>query len=577
MSKNKKDQIVYLLKIYVPLILVILVGCSLLVFEQFSIETETKKTREREIASKNLELIEEDISNLTEDIKVLGTYSEVNTLAEQQTQTSSAAFINKNPSSYESLAKAFNLFSEHKKQYFQIRYIDNNGNEIVKIENTGNRPIITDPGKLQNKKTRNYFIQGMKLSHEQIFLSRLDLNTENGMIQNPKTPTIRAVTPVIDSNNNKKGVLVLNYRAQKILSDAKFNSASRFSEIFLLNSNGYWLLGLHPDQEWGFQIMNRQQANFGNHEPSLWNTILAQTNGNEPVLQNTVDSGVYTFGIIKPSTLNKNKTEIFSQEKFWLTGSYHSYENLTTETIALARNVSIIGAILIITLGVILNQWTKTRLAQHKNNKKIRNFNEVLLLTNKILRHDLANKFTSIKLAADIHTENHEEIEVLNMIKHSSEEGIDIIKGMKSLEKITNDETGLVDIELLPLLKKLKQRIKTPITINGEETTVKADDALYSVFNNLAENAIRHGKTDKIHIDVKTDEKNVIIKFKDFGTGIPFTIKDKLFNEGFSFGESGNTGIGLYIVKKTIERYGGEVTVEENEPHGAIFKITLQK
>ena len=33
-------------------------------------------------------------------------------------------------------------------------------------------------------------------------------------------------------------------------------------------------------------------------------------------------------------------------------------------------------------------------------------------------------------------------------------------------------------------------------------------------------------------------------------------MKARVFQEGFNFGEYGNTGFGLYIVKKTMERYG---------------------
>lgn len=63
----------------------------------------------------------------------------------------------------------------------------------------------------------------------------------------------------------------------------------------------------------------------------------------------------------------------------------------------------------------------------------------------------------------------------------------------------------------------------------------------------------------------------------DNGTGIPDKIKDKVFNEGFFHGQTGNTGIGLHIVRKTIERYGGSISVEDNEPSGTIFKINLKK
>ena len=66
------------------------------------------------------------------------------------------------------------------------------------------------------------------------------------------------------------------------------------------------------------------------------------------------------------------------------------------------------------------------------------------------------------------------------------------------------------------------------------------------------------------------------VKFIDNGTGIPFEIKDKIFDEGFHYCKSGHTGIGLHIVKENIERYGGKFSVEDNQPNGTVFVINLK-
>ncbi len=63
----------------------------------------------------------------------------------------------------------------------------------------------------------------------------------------------------------------------------------------------------------------------------------------------------------------------------------------------------------------------------------------------------------------------------------------------------------------------------------------------------------------------------------DQGSGIPDSIKEKIFDEGFHYGSSGNTGMGLFIARKTIESFGGTLTIEDNEPQGAKFIITLRK
>jgi signal transduction histidine kinase len=50
---------------------------------------------------------------------------------------------------------------------------------------------------------------------------------------------------------------------------------------------------------------------------------------------------------------------------------------------------------------------------------------------------------------------------------------------------------------------------------------------------------------------------------------------DKLFKEGFTFGENKSTGLGLFLIRKTMERYGGRIAALENQPHEARFVLSF--
>jgi signal transduction histidine kinase len=100
-----------------------------------------------------------------------------------------------------------------------------------------------------------------------------------------------------------------------------------------------------------------------------------------------------------------------------------------------------------------------------------------------------------------------------------------------------------------------------------------ADEVIYSIFENLIENSIKHGKADTVDIKVKTKEDAVEVLVNDNGTGIPDSIKKKVFDEGFSTSKG---GMGLYIVKTTMNRYGS-IQVEDNDPHGACFILRFKK
>ena len=102
------------------------------------------------------------------------------------------------------------------------------------------------------------------------------------------------------------------------------------------------------------------------------------------------------------------------------------------------------------------------------------------------------------------------------------------------------------------------------------------DKAIYSVIDNIVNNAIVHGKTDRVDISIEDKGEFCEIRIADYGVGIPDDIKHLIFEEGFKYRSKGS-GLGLYIVKKVIERYGGEILVEDNKPSGAVFTLRIRK
>ena len=74
-------------------------------------------------------------------------------------------------------------FSFREKVYDQIRYIDAAGDEVIRIDFNDAVCEQTDEKELQNKSGRYYFTDTMALDEGQIFVSKLDLNIENGEIE----------------------------------------------------------------------------------------------------------------------------------------------------------------------------------------------------------------------------------------------------------------------------------------------------------------------------------------------------------------------------------------------------------
>ncbi|WP_048084547.1 sensor histidine kinase [Archaeoglobus profundus] len=88
-------------------------------------------------------------------------------------------------------------------------------------------------------------------------------------------------------------------------------------------------------------------------------------------------------------------------------------------------------------------------------------------------------------------------------------------------------------------------------------------------------NAIKHGKSSRIDFRIRCLENFVEVDVIDYGKGIPNEIKVKNIRKSFS--TSNSTGLGLFIVKKLVERYNGSIFVKDNSPSGTIFTIRIPK
>jgi signal transduction histidine kinase len=211
-----------------------------------------------------------------------------------------------------------------------------------------------------------------------------------------------------------------------------------------------------------------------------------------------------------------------------------------------------------------------------ENGQLLATSKERLKLLNKIIRHDLANDFAVIKSATLIYKKTSN-TNMFKEIEKRIEKSLETIASYKKFEKSIDSNINLEEIEISVLLSELiKIYPKLEFKIEGKGR-VYADNALFSVFTNLITNSINHGNSTQVNIKIHIDNNNCSIVYSDNGSGIKDSIKNKIFNEGFFHGETGNTGIGLFIVKQTIENYGGSITVEDNQPSGAKFVITLRR
>jgi signal transduction histidine kinase len=127
------------------------------------------------------------------------------------------------------------------------------------------------------------------------------------------------------------------------------------------------------------------------------------------------------------------------------------------------------------------------------------------------------------------------------------------------------------------------KRIALGLTIQTTGEIVTNIDALrfHEVVENLVNNAIeytRDGGT--VDVNLKKIKDIISVSVKDTGIGISEGDKEKLFTKFFRSEEAvkshpEGTGLGLYVVKSYVERWGGKIDVESVYGKGSTFTITL--
>jgi signal transduction histidine kinase len=122
--------------------------------------------------------------------------------------------------------------------------------------------------------------------------------------------------------------------------------------------------------------------------------------------------------------------------------------------------------------------------------------------------------------------------------------------------------------------------IRKNVTINASSEFVSDAYRISVVFNNLVSNAIKYADNHKenpfLNISVHIDQGKAVFIIEDNGIGIGKEYLSKVFDMFFraTMAKDG-AGLGLYIVKETVEKLYGKISIESEPRVGTSFKIEL--
>jgi len=241
------------------------------VFESSKRQEDAIKTTLVQIA-KRKKVFGNYLAGISDDLLNISNHESVSVLAEAL-ETEYDGHTSDRLGAVESL---FNTFSQVKRTFRMIRYLDNSGHERVRVDFDGNTTRVVPNTQLQDKSSRYYFKEAMKLPAGEVFISPLDLNMEYGKIEIPYEPVIRFATPVyVDAD--QAGIIVFNLL---IGTPLLLHKELKTDDYILADQDGFYIH--HPDEsrEWGMmETLNRSAHNIKQDYPDAAEQILSGKGG----------------------------------------------------------------------------------------------------------------------------------------------------------------------------------------------------------------------------------------------------------------------------------------------------------
>ncbi|MDV2481845.1 PAS domain S-box protein [Methanoculleus sp. Wushi-C6] len=203
-----------------------------------------------------------------------------------------------------------------------------------------------------------------------------------------------------------------------------------------------------------------------------------------------------------------------------------------------------------------------------------------------ILTHDVRNANNVANLYADLLLGclDGEAAGYAEKLYASIDRSNEILQNVATIRRASEEPGNLAPVDLdAAIREELGSFPDASIRYPGAHAEVLADGLLPTVFNNLIGNAVKFGGPDtEITVRVEEQSDGVLVSVEDTGPGVPDELKERLFSRfGRGMARESGQGLGLFIVRTLVERYGGRVWVEDRIPghpgEGAVFRFTLVK
>lgn len=545
-------------------------------------------------------------------------------------QTSVIELVSKpTPTTEKEVANYFLRLSKHIPYLHQMRWIDEQGMERIRVDIDDGQVSMLPKDKLQKKTNRYYFQEARVLPSGDVYLSKLDLNVEHGELEYPYRPTLRFATPIECRSGVRQGIIIINIDMTSVLQSVA--NLSSENELFMLNNQGTVIASNHTDWLWGPMLGDTKNV-FGSHYPKTWKQLRKQGEG---TYRNS--EGLWNIAkVYAPSTIQGNR--------FWWQLVRYPQETLERKQWEIIMISMLIWMVLMLP-GVLLwyrlYQVEKARQAAEdvilQQRQQLQTHNEDLqeYLDNleatqaeliKVQRLS-ALGMTVAGVAHEINTPAGSAMVMVSNLTHqlnrldeavqtglkrsdlvnyveSTRNGLGLLEtSLKKISTLVREFRQLavdrnknerrefrieeVTHSLWQILKPLLQQTeKVELNINLDNIPVlnSYPGPLGQILQVLIENAYQHGfehgsVAGQISVTAEQDDKGWLIHVTDNGKGVEESAVSQLFDPFFTTARHrNNSGLGLYMAHQlAIEYFNSPINVTSKPGEGTTFSLRIPK
>ncbi len=156
----------------------------------------------------------------------------------------------------------------------------------------------------------------------------------------------------------------------------------------------------------------------------------------------------------------------------------------------------------------------------------------------------------------------------------------DLVELARLDEGAANSELAEVDLDEVVFEECSRERAIAVDTSGVSGGRVRGRrDPLARTVRNLVDNACRHADR-RVVITLQSTDDAVTLVVEDDGPGIAPDDRERVFERFTRLDEgrardAGGMGLGLAVVRSTVEHHGGTVVIDDAAPHGARFVVRL--